>query len=61
MGKVRQVSFEKECEINAVMKRKDIICTGILSDHGEAETASNLSKYTINELYSSQFSQVDLY
>ena len=34
-----------EREINAVMKKKDSNCVGILSDHGEAATASNLSEY----------------
>ena len=34
-------------EINAVMKRKDSNCVGILSDQGEDETASNLSECTI--------------
>ena len=29
------------------MKRKDSNCVGILSDQGEADTASNLSVYTI--------------
>ena len=61
MGKVRQVLLEEECEINAVMEGKNISCTGILSDHRDAETASHLIEYTINELYSSRFSQVDLY
>ena len=46
-GKVRQVSSKKACEINAIMKRKDSNCVGILFDHGEAETASNLIEYTI--------------
>ena len=31
----------KACEINAVMKRKDSNCVGILSDQGKAATASN--------------------
>ena len=51
MGKVRQILFEKECKFHAVMKRKDIICTGILSDHEKAETASNLSEYTTKNSY----------
>ena len=29
------------------MKRKDSNCVGILSDQGEAATASNLSEYTV--------------
>ena len=29
------------------MKRKDSNCIGILSDQGEAATASNVSEYTI--------------
>ena len=29
------------------MKRKDSNCVGILSDQGEAATASDLSEYTI--------------
>ena len=36
----------KAWEINAVMKRKDSNCVGILSDQGEAATESNLSEYT---------------
>ena len=36
--------------INAVMKRKDSNCVGILSDQGEAATASNLSEYAILEV-----------
>ena len=47
LGKVRQVLFQKACEINAVMKRKDSNCVGILADQGEAETASKLSECTI--------------
>ena len=30
------------------MKRKDSNCVGMLSDQGEAATASNLSEYTIS-------------
>ena len=37
----------KACEIYAVMKRKDSNRVEILSDHGEAESTSNLSGYTI--------------
>ena len=33
------------------MKRKDSDCVGILSDKGEAATASNLSEYTISNKY----------
>ena len=49
LGEVRQVLFYKECDIKAVMKRKDSICNcvGVLSDQGEAATASNPSEYTI--------------
>ena len=45
-GQIRQVLL-KACEINAVMKRKDSNCVVDLSYQGEAETASNLSEYTI--------------
>ena len=31
------------------MERKDSSCVGILSDQGEAGTASNLSEYTIQQ------------
>ena len=37
----------KAWEINAVLKRKDSNCIGILFDQGEGATASNLSEYTI--------------
>ena len=37
----------KMWEINAVMKTKDSICVGILSDQVEAATVSILNKYTI--------------
>ena len=47
LGKVRQVLFKKAWKIHAVMKRKDSNCVGILSEQGEAATASNLSEYTI--------------
>ena len=50
MSIVRLVLFKTVCEINAVMKRKDSNCIGILSNQGEAETASNLSEYTIRIL-----------
>ena len=33
--------------LNAVMKRKDSNCVGILSHEVEAVTASNLSEYTV--------------
>ena len=47
-GKVSQVLFLKAWEINAVTKRNDSNCAGILSDQGEAATASNFSEYTIS-------------
>ena len=40
-GQSRAVLFIKTWEINAVMK-KDSNCVGILSNQGEAATASNL-------------------
>ena len=40
--------FSKRVKVNAVIERKDSNCGGTLSDQGEAETASNLSEYTIN-------------
>ena len=40
-------SQAKAWEINAVMKRKNSNCFGILSDQWEAATASNLSGCTI--------------
>ena len=48
LSKVRQVAFQKTWENNAVMNTKDSNCVGILSDKGEAATASNLSEYTIS-------------
>ena len=50
MSIVREVLFKKVCEINAVMKRNDSNCIGILSNQREAETASYLSEYTIRIL-----------
>ena len=47
LGKVGQVLFESRCEIDAVMERKDSNCVGILSDQGEAETASNLREHNM--------------
>ena len=45
----------KTFEISAVMKRKNSNCVGILSNQGEAATASNLSEYTIQlAIYCSQ-------
>ena len=38
----------KACEINAVMKRKDSNCVGILSDQGKAATASNKLRLGLN-------------
>ena len=32
---VRQVLFQKACKINAVMKREDSNCVGILSNQGK--------------------------
>ena len=52
LGKARQVLFEKAWEINAVMKRKDSNCIGILSDQGEDGTASDISEYTIIKMES---------
>ena len=52
MGKVRQALFQKAWEINAVMKRNDSNCVGILSDQGEPATVSNLSEYTISGIWS---------
>ena len=40
-----QASILKAWEINAVMKRKDSNCVSILSDQGEAATASNLNEF----------------
>ena len=37
----------KAWEINAVMKRTDSNCVGILSDQKEAATVSNFREYTI--------------
>ena len=42
-GKKKPSAFR----VNAVMKRKDSNCVGIISDQGEAATASNLSEYTM--------------
>ena len=46
VGKVRQVLFLKAWKTNAVMKRENSNCVGILSDREEAAAASNLSQYT---------------
>ena len=40
------IILKKTWEINAVTKTNDRNCAGILSDQGEAATASNLSEYT---------------
>ena len=49
LAKVRQVLFQKAWEINAIMKREDSNCVGVLSDQGEAATVLNLSEYTIRK------------
>ena len=46
-GQSRASIILKKWEVNAVTKRKDSNCVGIISDQGEAATASNLSEYTI--------------
>ena len=51
LGKVKQVLFFKAWEINTVMKRKNSNCVEILSDQGEATTASNLSEYTVRSTF----------
>ena len=43
-GQSRASIIFKMWEIDAVMKRKDGNCVGILSDQGEAATASNLGE-----------------
>ena len=47
-----RVLLQKAWEINAVRKRNDSNCAGILSDQGEAVTVSNLSEYTMKYVQS---------